>query len=372
MTPVQKEIQGRLARLYAQQFPSVENAHVRDLVQISDGWENELYAYTVEYGPAVARKREDLVLRIYPGEDAREKSAREFSAMRQLYEVGYPVPQVYHLDPDGGPLGKPFVIMAKIDGRSMGAVAEESPMEGVLALLTSLCRLYVDLHALDWRPFVPDPSLYETQDPSATMGQLLSYFREYAHALGQEAYEPVFDWLQNHLSDVRFERLSVIHFDFHWYNILLGKDGDAYVIDWGAIAVADYRLDLAWTLLLMSTYGHPELREIILREYERIAGCPVEQIEYFDVAACLRRLLTISVSLDAGAGKLGMRPGAEAMMKDLSHIGAVCALLRERTGIRIAETEELLAALSRQAGHGACQAERVQTLAKPGEGIGGK
>jgi hypothetical protein len=101
-------------------------------------------------------------------------------------------------------------------------------------------------------------------------------------------------------------------------------------------------LDLAWTLLLMSTYGSPESRLLVLGEYERIAGHKVEQIEYFEVAACLRRLFSIVVSLSSGADKLGMRPGAEAMMADGAHIGRVYARLRERTGIEVPEAEELL------------------------------
>jgi aminoglycoside phosphotransferase (APT) family kinase protein len=117
------------------------------------------------------------------------------------------------------------------------------------------------------------------------------------------------------------------------------------VIDWTNVDVSDYRLDLSWTLLLMSTYGSPESRELVLGEYERAAGHSVEQIEYFEVAACLRRLFSILVSLAAGAERLGMRPGAEAMMKNVDHIGSVYARLRQRTGIAIAEVDRLISSL---------------------------
>jgi hypothetical protein len=62
------------------------------------------------------------------------------------------------------------------------------------------------------------------------------------------------------------------------------------------------------------------------------------------VAACLRRLGSIVLSLSEGPEKLGMRPGAEAKMKDLKHIECVYTLLRNRTGLSIAAVEELLAA----------------------------
>jgi hypothetical protein len=42
---------------------------------------------------------------------------------------------------------------------------------------------------------------------------------------------------------------------------------------------------------------------------------------------------------------MGMRPGAEAMMKNVSHIESVYALLCESTGLAIAEVEQLLPTL---------------------------
>ena len=130
--------------------------------------------------------------------------------------------------------------------------------------------------------------------------------------------------------------------DYHPYNILIREDGAAFVIDWTNLDVSDYRLDLAWTLLLMSTYGNPGACELVLGEYERAAGRRVDQIEYFEIAACLRRLFSIVVSLESGAAALGMRPGAEAMIKNVSHIESVHERLRDRTGITIPRVEKLL------------------------------
>jgi hypothetical protein len=69
-------------------------------------------------------------------------------------------------------------------------------------------------------------------------------------------------------------------------------------------------------------------------------------MEYFEVIALFRRLLDISVSLSDGATKLGMRPGAEVMMRqNVDHIKRAHALLGERTGITIPEIERLISTL---------------------------
>jgi Ser/Thr protein kinase RdoA (MazF antagonist) len=155
------------------------------------------------------------------------------------------------------------------------------------------------------------------------------------------------DWLIARRDTVPCLRPSPIHWDFHPGNILLGDDGSAKVIDWTQLAISDARFDLAWTLLLIGAYEGSRWREPILREYERLAGAKVEGLEYFDVYACLKRLFSIIISVKEGAEKLGMRPGAEATMKQQA--GAIRRtrdLLLERSGIIVPEVEELLVSLA--------------------------
>lgn len=258
MSLIENEIKSRLLRLYETQsdrrFSPTENVQIQDVAQISDGWETDVYAFAVECGEANDRVREDLILRIYPGNDASQKSAREYEVMKQLYAVGYPVPQVLVLETDGAFFGKPFVIMERVIGRSLGAIVDRTPIEARREPVGRFCQMFVDLHALDWHPFVPDPSSYETQDPSDVVAGQLSEWQGRVHALQISAFDPVSDWLRERLPDIGFPP-SLLHMDYHHYNVLVREDSAAFVIDWGAAMVSDYRIDLAWTLLLMSGHG---------------------------------------------------------------------------------------------------------------------
>ncbi len=49
-----------------------------------------------------------------------------------------------------------------------------------------------------------------------------------------------------------------VHWDYHPGNVLLRDDSSAVVIDWTQIDVSDPRFDLAWTLLLVSSYEGAE------------------------------------------------------------------------------------------------------------------
>jgi hypothetical protein len=85
---------------------------------------------------------------------------------------------------------------------------------------------------------------------------------------------------------------------------------------------------------------------IILGAYESISGRKVRDFEFFEVLAILRRLTDVSVSLIRGAEEMGMRAGAEEMMRESKqHLIKVHDLLKERTGLRLPEFEELLRTL---------------------------
>jgi hypothetical protein len=66
-------------------------------------------------------------------------------------------------------------------------------------------------------------------------------------------------------------------------------------------------------------------------------------MEVFDTFACLRRLFSIIVSLKYGADKLGMRPGAEAIMRRQAPAARrVYERLLTLTGLTIPEVEQFL------------------------------
>jgi aminoglycoside phosphotransferase (APT) family kinase protein len=92
-----------------------ENLQLSDLTKIGASWETDVLAVGLSYDLKGRRRHEQLVLRLYPGRDGMTKSAKEFRAMRQLFEMGYPVPQVLMLEETGEALGKPFMLMERID-----------------------------------------------------------------------------------------------------------------------------------------------------------------------------------------------------------------------------------------------------------------
>lgn len=262
------------------------------------------------------------------------------------------MPQVLVLEREDSPFGQPFIIMERIDGQNLWPVWFSSPKERQKELLTLFCRLFAQLHTLEWRPFdyAQDRPFAQEEahngrccHPSYADRELDKY-RPYLTRFPIPGFLPVIEWLEQRRDLARCERPSVIHWDYHPANILLTDDGSAMVVDWTQVDVSDSRFDLAWTLLLVSTYEGEGWYGRILHEYEQLAGAKVKQLAFFEVFACLKRLYSVAASLTFGPEALGMRPGARTMM--VQQIGATkgaYGLLLERTGIEVPEVEELLA-----------------------------
>ena len=264
--------------------------------------------------------------------------------MQQLFAAGYPVPRVLALERDASPFGKPFVIMERVEGKMMWEPLFRSPEPQQSERLALFCDLLVRLHRLDWRPFVDDPAAVEQAGPYAFVDGWLAQARRTLAQFHMPDADALLDWLEARRDRVPCARPAPVHLDFHPGNLLLRADGSATVIDWTQIQVSDPRFDLAWTLILVGAAEGWPWRDRILAEYERLAGAPIEELEWFEVAACGKRLFSVIVSLAAGPEALGMRPEAvELMRKQFGALRNVYQLFVARTGLRLREVERLLA-----------------------------
>jgi aminoglycoside phosphotransferase (APT) family kinase protein len=211
--------------------------------------------------------------------------------------------------------------------------------KGGARIQQQFCHLFVQLHALDWKPF--DDSL-PGDDPFFFIDQWLNEACGLLQNFPEVDGAPFLEWVTARRDRCVCSRPSPVHQDFHPGNILVCADNRAVVIDWTNFAVTDSRFDLAWTLILAHAYGWPELHTQILQGYQRHAGQPVEQIETFEAVACARRLLDLTVSLTQGAQLMGMNAQAtEAMRANMEAHRRVYRLFIEHTGLQIEPFDSL-------------------------------
>lgn len=328
-------INNQLEKYLARKFPDRFDLKVKYFQEITSGWESEMYSCELSYESLHEQHQEKLVLRIYPGDDAYEKSANEYFNMLKLHEAGYPVPHVKLLELDASPFERPFVLMEYIDGKDLWAVLDKASVKKGRELLSQFCELFVRLHNLDWRPFSNSQDNIHQGGGDVSIDSWLSTAGEMIQRYHRHELSPYLSWMREHRHTVKRQRTAVVHYDFHPSNILLRIDGSMVVVDWTGLQVTDARFDLAWTVLLARMYAGERVSDQILSEYEHHNGDKIQGLEIFIVAAILRRLFSVIVSIEQGAERMGMRPGAEQLMQEQSEaLDTAYELLVTLTGIR--------------------------------------
>ncbi len=327
-------------------YPERKNLKILNLQNITSGWETEIESFDLEWTFDDGKVSQPLIARIYPGKGAAQKAEKEFRVMKQLQDIKYPVPTVYLIETDEKVIGNPFMIMDRLDGGTLDENMNQSD-ETRKIWGRVFCHLFVDLHRSDWKSMVTEDEQRNFEDPLYITKRNLSHYRNQLEETGAHDFLPIIEWMEERIDTVPCETPSITHNDFHGFNMLLDEKKNVFVIDWGALRVTDGRYDLAWTLLLYAAYGNMTMRNDVLRGYEAASGKPVDQIEFFEVYACLRRLYEISRSIKQGADELGMRPEAVQMMKDsVPHIINVRNRLKELSGIVISSVDVMIEELS--------------------------
>ena len=309
---------------------------VENIAEINMGWETELYTFESHFAENCTEMKEDLVVRIFSGENSIKKASKEFYLMNKLDNIGYPVPPVYHLETCSDVIGKPFIIMKRIMGKTLDESYRNETPEQLKAGMLRLMELFAKLHRIDASEF-KDSEYLISED---SIQYYIDYFKESRdeHAPWMS---PVIDWLTENTPNDTAEYQSVIHLDYHGMNVMVDEQDNCFVIDWGSSKVGDSRLDLGWTLLLYNTFGGSMFHTPLIEAYENYGG-KTQGLRFFEVMAAARRIMDcVNVLDDKSAG--GLRPDVvELMKREKAHFLKVHDFLEDRTGIRLAEFDKIL------------------------------
>lgn len=232
----------------------------------------------------------------------------QVAVLRGLATSEVPVPDVLWHEPDDGPLGRPFYVMARVDGRIPpdghafdGWVKELAPRDQ-RRLLDSALDVLANIHAVD----VDRAGLGLLDRPehgAAPLDQELGYWRAYldwaADGAALPRLEDAFDWCRAHRpSDA--ER-ALAWGDARLGNLVVGDDLQPIaVLDWEMAVLGPPELDLGWYLFLERTAlqyadqlpGFPD-RAGTIAAYEHRLGRPVRDIDWYEAwggfrAACIQ------------------------------------------------------------------------------------
>ena len=325
----------RLSRYLTSRYPDAVVSNFNFLVS---GFESEIYTFQLQ--PSHFSQR-GYILRLFTGKGATEKLTREARGLSLLHKAGYPVPALLLQETDAGILGKPFEIIEKLDGQALWPILASVEPHQQSQLLSRFGSLLAQLHKLDWRLFAENPDVYE-KHPTLLLTDVISQYRSLYTKYNLKGFLQIIDWLDTPKNEISV-RPAVVHQDFHANNILLCSYDQLFVIDWTQCAISDYRIDLAWTLLIMGDLGNPDWGKQILNAYASNSNDPIDHLDYFNVLVTMKLLASTVISFHVGPEELGLRPEALKLTKEqLSIYKQLSQRIRTMTGLVVPEVEDVL------------------------------
>ena len=269
------------------------------------------------------------------------KLIREAKGLSLLQKAGYPVPALLLQETEPRILGKPFEIIEKLEGDALWPILASAESGQQSELLARFGSLLVQLHRLDWRLFTENPKVYE-ENPTQLLNEIISQYRSLYTKYNLKGFLQIVDWLAAHKHEIAVQP-AVVHQDFHANNVLLCSNDELFVIDWTQCAVSDYRIDLAWTLLIMGDLGNSDWGKQILNVYASHFNHPIEHLEYFSVFVAMKLLASTVISFHFSPEELGLRPETlELTREQLSIYKQLSQRIRRLTGLNVPELVDVL------------------------------
>ena len=222
-----------------------------ELHRMIGGFDTETYAFRLHGAPDTLNG--DLVLRLFRASDPDDRVRFESTIQDAMAARGYPAPGV-PLDTAGREiLGRPYLVMRRLPGRSLLELISAGPADISDNGAELLARTQARLHGLSATEAMMalaraglDPSMH-------TPFRLLNDIQQ----LAQTTRDPILIELGRWLEDRRppqpeTERLC--HGDFHPGNMLVENMQATGVIDWTNVAFGHAEYDVATTQLMLSIW----------------------------------------------------------------------------------------------------------------------
>lgn len=233
-----------------------------------------------------------ILIRLFQSPRAHEEIRYEVNALRDLYRVGFPVPELFAHDEDSQTVGVPYLVREYLPGQPLGqlALADRAQIPYWLDLASALM---LRLHGLSWQ--YNFDWLQPPLSPLDFADRHVKVWARKAEACHATDAMPGFAWLRANLYRARVAKsMTLVHRDLHPDNLLAQGDRITGVLDWGELTIADPAVDVAWSRMVLATEVGPELGDWFADAYTRRNGSVVDTLPFWEVFAACKRLTTMT------------------------------------------------------------------------------
>lgn len=299
----------RLLRWLRRRLPGAEISPLSG--PAATGFSNDTLLFDLAWQEEGRRQARALVCRVQPTGLAvfpRYDVAQQYRVMDALRATAVPVPAMLWLEPDPEPLGSPFFVMERVEGRiptdtppyhSGGWVTEIEPAER-RALWEAGVDALAEIHRQD--PGALGLDLLEAPPPASDTveWQLAHWARYYEWAVDgrrQPTLDAALAWLRERRPRVTGTAPRLCWGDARVGNMVFRDGRCAAVLDWEMATLGPPEMDLGWFLYMDRHHcegvgaarlpGFPERAETVAR-WERRLGRAAADLAWWEAFAGFR------------------------------------------------------------------------------------
>ncbi|MFG2478120.1 phosphotransferase family protein [Streptomyces fagopyri] len=310
------ELTRRLTAWLDARLPGAEAAHVT--VPASNGMSSETLLFDIDHpepplvGCALRLAADPAAYTVFPVYDL----PRQYRTMRLVAEhTDLPVPRVLWLEEDPGPLGAPFFVMERVEGRVppdvmpytyegnwLHAASDRERARLEAASVGLLARLH------DQVPVAAAGFLALPGEGSPLRRHVEAQRAYYAWVVDGRSRSPLIESAFDRLGELwpRDEGEAVLNWgDARIGNVVYDGFEPAAVLDWEMAAPAPREVDLGWTVYLHRFFqdltvgfgqrGLPGFlrRDRVERRYAELTGHPPRDMDFYTLYAALRHAVVM-------------------------------------------------------------------------------
>jgi aminoglycoside phosphotransferase (APT) family kinase protein len=254
-----------------------------ELTRLQGGYDTDTYSLALNNAPSDIPAK--LVLRLFRHARESMRVIRESTIQKAASSAGHPVPNV-PIDSTGELLiDRPFILMERLPGSSMGELILGDPgfAQKFPALMARLQAGVLRLDSTGLRRKLEESDIDLTHMSPSRMIDRISAI---AGASEQSELLALRDWLVDNFPD-QPENPAVCHGDFHPNNILMDDGKVTGLIDWATTMFTHPEYDIAVTRTILSI-GPPEDVGIPKEELNKLLQWAVG--EYMNESHALQEL----------------------------------------------------------------------------------
>lgn len=306
---------------------------ISNLQFINTGFSNDIAMFNLKYYTSQHEFSKEVVFKdyskSYKGNNGSTKYKKEITIFENFLNNNFiNVPKVYFTDKE-----RNLTLMERIEGITLDRVDtnHEGKFNNAIKMFGESLAY---IHLLDFKTFEKNIGNLNI-NPEFYFKSYIESLKNRIVSLNEQEYLPILDSICNRFKAVNLTNVCLNHGDYHFWNTILTNKDKLYILDWEKAKIADYRYDIANTLVLCYSWFGIDFKKLLLDVYENITEKSITDLGCFEALKTFDSF-TSCIPLIQGSDDSHVRDRSFMWLKRRYE------LFVEHNGIRIEKVEEYL------------------------------